>query len=851
MDTEQAQIKQKFRGKLYALSEDQAWEDTGTGFASIIGVGENRRLVFRSEESSEVLHDRPIFPADSYQLQGEGEGQTIIVWEDAEMSKDWALSFQDPDGTNEIWESICGESVVSDEKRFLPLPKLGNLSDLCRMLTCVPPSQREVLAAECMTPKFISGLQEAFHTAEDLNNDEALSSLWHMAKGIFLLSNPKLTERYLKNDVYEDILGMLEYDTGLSVDRRIAHRQVLKLKVKYNDVLVFDDQDTLDRIHLNYRLGYLKDIVLPRLLDDAALMTLQQMIHQHLQIILEHLQKNDKLLDALFQQLQQKNLHCLLLLQDICRQAKFIQPADRAALYEKMVERQLFEFLVPFFEESEPEKQARFASTGGFEYTGPPVATEILLLSVNTNDPSHLRRFLTAENSTEGRTLLSHIIRIMLTEQDLGVQVQISDMLKIVMDPTALENRERDRCLDVFYERGAFDEIMAPLRADAKTPVGPSALFGLQIICELLSFAVQQHGLRAKIYVMRHSLAQNAVKLMAMPQRFLQLAPVRLLRAIVGTKDDAYHRYLMKNGLFTPMMRNFAQSLQPPALGGNLLVSVTLEVLEFIRVENIKILVDHICSKHSEVLRANAPKFKTLEGLLLKHQQNLEYEAFPPEHFNAGGPMAAGGGAARGRQRSPGREDSDDDEAYFESLDDDDDTQTSAGKTVTTTPGANETANTDTPDASPEVPTAGLKGLLGGYEDEDDESEKMVDVASGRGAKSDVEVKADASVAGAGAVDEVDKNAIDQDVAAADATPLEPSQVENAPETVNTNGSPNDVAAAEKIDPDGQQPKEEVQPISTENAEATEDTGGAAKEGGEKSLNHVSKRLKTSASPQR
>merc|ERR1712176_1085401 len=119
-------------------------------------------------------------------------------------------------------------------------------------------------------------------------------------------------------------------------------------------------------------------------------------------------------------------------------------------------------------------------------------------------------------------------------------------------------------------------------------------------------------------------------------------------------------------------MRNFAASLAPPALGGNLLVSVTLEVLEFIRVENIKILVDHVCSKHGELLRAHAPKFKTLEGLLLKHQQNLEYEAFPPEQLNAGGPMAGGGGPARGRQRSPGREDSDDDEAYFESLDDDD-----------------------------------------------------------------------------------------------------------------------------------------------------------------------------------
>merc|ERR1740121_3523413 len=63
--------------------------------------------------------------------------------------------------------------------------------------------------------------------------------------------------------------------------------------------------------------------------------------------------------------------------------------------------------------------------------------------------------------------------------------------------------------------------------------------------------------------------------------------------------------------------------------------------------------------------------------LLLRHEQNMEYEAFPPEQHNSGGPVP---GSPRismraGRVRSPGRDDDDDDEAqaYFESLDDDDD----------------------------------------------------------------------------------------------------------------------------------------------------------------------------------
>merc|ERR1711920_1154160 len=247
-----------------------------------------------------------------------------------------------------------------------------------------------------------------------------------------------------------------------------------------------------------------------------------------------------------------------------------------------------------------------------------------------------------------------------------------AEMLKAVMDTSALDPRERDACLDTLYDKGALDELVAPLRVDSMGKVSCS-LFGQQLSCELLAFVVGHHGYRARAYVMRHGVAQQAMRLLALPQRFVQLAPVRLLRAIVATKDDAYHRYLVKSGLFCSLFRVFQDSLAAPALGGNLLVSATLEVLECVRVDNMKILVDHICRKHGDLLREHAPKIKSLHLLQVRHEQNMEYEAFPPEQHAAGGPIASSPRISMrtGRNRSPGREDSDDDEAYFESLDED------------------------------------------------------------------------------------------------------------------------------------------------------------------------------------
>lgn len=621
MEVQQTCNQAKFRGKLYSLSHESAWEEAGTGFVSVIGPEDCRRLIFKAE-SGDILHDRPVFCGDTYQLQGEGERQTIIVWEDPETDKDWALSFQDSDGTVEIWEALA--DAEAEDRRLLPLPRLGALADCSRLLTFVPPVQREILASECLSSKFLATLRESFHTVEGLGDEEALSQIWQIIKGALFLSSQKLTERLLGADAYEDVLGMLEYDDGLPKSKRIAHRQVMKEKVCFSQVLSFEDSAMLERVHLNYRLQYLKDIVLPRLMDDATFISLNQMVHLNLSVILDYLRQSTHLLDRLFQQIRQKDLQSLLFLQDACRLAKQIPPVERLALHEKMVECSLFEVLAAFLTDG--------PVTGKSTLDPRQCAVEVLLLSAST-DPAPLRLFLTRSDDGggthgEGRALLSAIVRLMLFDDDQGVQGQLSELLRAVMDPTGLEAQERDQCLDAFYERGGLDEIVAPLRLEAEhssETQGAISSFGRQIVCELLTFAVTHHGDRSKTYVIRHGIARHAARIMASPQRFLQLAPIRLIKAMVVSRDDAYHQDLAQSGLFVPLFWNFQVSLQPPALGGNLVVSATLELLELIRIENITILVEHICGPElGPIVREHAPRFKTLEGLLLRHAQASE-----------------------------------------------------------------------------------------------------------------------------------------------------------------------------------------------------------------------------------
>lgn len=742
MEVEQTFKIDKFRGKLYSLTPESEWKDVGTGFVRLVEKDDPpglRHLVFHEESEGKVLHDRPVAGEGTYQLQGAGERQTIIVWEDPQSHQDFAISFQEFTGTMEIWQALS-KPPAQPENRLLPLPTLANLGALSRHLMQVPPSQREGLAGECITPNFLNALRETFHTVEDLGQEDQLRDIWLIAKGIFLLSNQKLTERYLRSDVYEDIMGMLEYDDGLPLDKRLPHRQVLKVKVRFNDVISFESQDVVERIHLNYRLQYLKDIVLPRLLDDGSFVALTQMIHTNLAAILDHLQSNKQLMQRLFQQIKQQDLQSLAFLQDVCRLAKILPPSERAALYDKFLQEKLFEVLIPFLSCSAKDEPSNPRHC----------AVEVLLLAV-LHDPAHLRAFLTSSRDRSmkehqdgvrpGRILLSELIRLMLTEVDQGVQSQIAELLKFVMDPSTLEFRERDTALDVFYEDGALDELVRPLR-EALPSRGPMR-FSHQLICELVAFAVTNHGYRARVYIARHGLGQQIVRLFADEKnRSLQLAPIRLLKAMVASKDDAYHRYLTKHGLFAPLMRSFQFSVTPPALGGNLLVSATLDLLELIRLENFKALVDHICTKHGPMLEEHVPKFKTLEMFFLRHQQNLEYEAFPPDQHSSGGPMQRVGRQQTkpARARSPGREDSDDDEAYFESEDDEQvaENPQAGGTDVQVASSQQPKATGQVIEGSQSLPTAtttvtdaplgnqdsgqpALKELLLGYDDDDDD----------------------------------------------------------------------------------------------------------------------------------
>mmetsp|Transcript_33791 Transcript_33791/g.107306 ORF Transcript_33791/g.107306 Transcript_33791/m.107306 type:complete len:340 (+) Transcript_33791:201-1220(+) len=301
------------RVKVYRLNESGSWDDKGTGHVSVEYMEQSDAvgLVVISEEDTSTLLIHRISREDIYQRQG---SDTIISWADSEIGTDIALSFQQQLGCNYIWEQIgtvqtqynsspraaemaarrkfvdeyehtLGEGSEGEGRQDgivavpeVPTPEMGNIAEIAKVVMECSPFQRDKLALQVLRPGFIPALLELFRTIEDVEDAEGLANMYRVVRGIVLLNDTAILDVLLREEHVMDVVGALEYDPELP--ERQAHRAFLRDSVVFKEVVPITDPLVLTRIHQTYRIGYLKDVILPRVLDEATFGTLSSLILQ-------------------------------------------------------------------------------------------------------------------------------------------------------------------------------------------------------------------------------------------------------------------------------------------------------------------------------------------------------------------------------------------------------------------------------------------------------------------------------------------------------------------------------------------------------------------------------------------
>ncbi|XP_050407275.1 serine/threonine-protein phosphatase 4 regulatory subunit 3A isoform X1 [Patella vulgata] len=632
------------RVKLYMLNEDRQWDDRGTGHVSSAYVErlKGMALLVRSETDGSILLESKIHPDTAYQKQQE----TLIVWSESD-NYDLALSFQEKAGCDEIWEKICQvqgkdpsvditQEVVdeSEDERFddmpdamppieLPPCELSKLEEISELFNSVLPSpiRREKLAVCIENDGYIKKLIDLFHMCEDLENLEGLHHLYDIFKSIFLLNKNALFEIMFSDDTLFDIVGLLEYDPTLPQPAK--HREYLKTKAKFKEVVPISNPELLIKIHQTYRVQYIQDVILPTpsVFEENMLSSLSSFIFFNKVEIVSMIQEDEKFLTTLFAQLTDDETDdnhrrdLILFLKEFCTFSQTLQLPSRESFFKTLSNLGVLSAIEIIL--GLDDVKMKSAAIDIFSY-------------IVEFSPSMVREFILHEtqNQDDDDLLINLVIEQMIndTDPELGGAMQLMGILRLLLDPEnmlATANKtEKTEFLSFFYKH-SMHVLTAPLFANTVDDVPSKDDYQtaqlLSLILELLSFCVEHHTYHIKNYIISKDLLRRVLVLLKSRHSFVALCALRFMRRIIGLKEDFYNRYILKGNLFKPIVEAFKANGDRY----NLFNSAMIELFEFVKVEDVKSLCGHIVENYINELES-VKYVQTFEALKKRYEQQQD-----------------------------------------------------------------------------------------------------------------------------------------------------------------------------------------------------------------------------------
>ncbi|KAK9558851.1 Platinum sensitivity protein [Aspergillus fumigatus] len=633
------------RVKVYEL-RDNDWFDRGTGFCMGQILDDEPRIYVQSEdEPDRVLLETRITKDDGYQKQQE----TLIVWTEPNGT-DMALSFQEAEGCAAIWNFVnnvqqhlhtlaAADDALSDDLEsyqsiMLPPPELGNLPDIDHIMRAASITQggRDALSKFVIRDEYIPKLIPLVTVAEDLESLPDLHRLCNIMKSLILLNDNTIIETVVTDDIILGVVGALEYDPEFPT-HKANHRQYIADQSRYKEVVPIKDPIIRRKIRYTWRLQYLKDVVLARILDDPTFSVLNSLIFFNQVEIVNHIQSNGPFLKELFSVFDPRNADlkrkddAVQFLHQCAGIAKNLQAPARANLFANFINHGLFAVIA--FAIKHPNPAMR---TTGVD----------LLVALLDHDPIMMRGYMLKAVNEKKTPLTDTLIDLLHAESDLGVKNQLADAIKVLLDPQIplqdamgragpeYFSKFRPNILSDAFMQNHFDEsarrLFLPLRRlENRTDLNDLTFQEVSLyshLVDILTFFVRQHLYRSRNVIHNEALAPRIAQLLRVPQKHLKLTALKFFRTLVSLQDTFYQALMTHNNTFGLILDIVYETMPRD----NLLNSACLELFEFIKRENIKPIVLHIVEKYREKIK-DITYVDTFQNLILRYEQMQGYGA--------------------------------------------------------------------------------------------------------------------------------------------------------------------------------------------------------------------------------
>ncbi|KAK3339382.1 component of IIS longevity pathway SMK-1-domain-containing protein [Neurospora tetraspora] len=649
----------KKRVKVYELRNND-WFDRGTGFctAQFVPVQENQpkepRVIVESEDHPDrLLLETKIVKDDGFQKQ-QGAYPNCMDREQCGYGLELPGSRgKFIDGVQQTFHNVLGgaddslsEDLTMDMSTStftLPPADLANLPDLENVMRQMSNTAngREMLVKSIMEADILPSLGNLVDMAEDLESLDDLFRLCNMTKTMLLLNDTAIIEKAVSDECVLGVVGALEYDPDFP-KHKANHRQWLSNQTRFKEVVKIEDDTIRRKIQQTFRLLYLKDVVLARILDDPTFSVLNSLIFFNQVDIINHIQTNGGFLNDLFsifadpsaQHLRKKQ--AVTFLHDCCAIAKNLQPPARQNLYTNFLGHGLI----------------RVINFGlcDHDVTVRVHATDILVAMID-HDPQMVRHTIYRQLQERQKPLTDVIIDLLLVEVDLGVKSQMQDALRILLDvapimpPDAREyppnqqgqrvrqlhstDPQQELLIQHFYETSAARLFKPLLELEGQTELKfqPMQEYIFGYLNDILCSFIRQHQHRAKYFLITHNLAQRFVQLLSCKQKHLQLVAIRFIKQLVLMNDEFYMKHIAEKQILGPILDVLLRAITRD----NLLCSACLDLFVLINKENVKDLIKHLVENYREKIMALS-HMDTFREMVSRYDQTEGYTT-NPEYF--------------------------------------------------------------------------------------------------------------------------------------------------------------------------------------------------------------------------
>ncbi|POV96204.1 hypothetical protein PSHT_15279, partial [Puccinia striiformis] len=602
------------------------------------------------------------------------------------------------------------QHIPSHQFNHLPEPSLANLIEIENLIKSSACSSigRERISTLILKKDYIRKLDSVRIEAEDLESLKDLHTLCILLQSILMLNDAAIYEYCLQDDIV------------------------------FKEVIPIRDEQIKSKIHLTYRLQYFKDIILARIMDDSTFSIINSMLFFNQVEIVQYLHSSDHFMRDLFgifdiqvnevttgssspivgpslppsmiseraknlkldgQALLDKKIDSIMFLQQLCSMAKQLQAPSRISFFRSLAERgvlKVIEFGLSNLNLSNEPPTINLTSeisTVNFEEKSSLVLEEEamiksvvceILMTIIDYDPSSVRGYCLKQREEKTKTLTESLIELLISENDLGLKVQLTDALRTLLDIGGGiiimarcrmdEDPDNERFLQFFYDHCVHVLASPFLNLPDLTPhssssssssshaedqeqvsVSPSEAATFNHLCEMICFIIIQHSFRSKYFILSTNLLNKVGSLLRIigpgnpfasdnkesknvaedgntkkdqidePNKHKsKLNTQRRRRKLTcfNKKDQFYDRALIKNSLIDQVVLDLFVYQDGK---DNLVSSACLELFENIRLNNPKPIINHLMDKRLDLIKKLSAKFITFQSLLQRWEQNNDH----------------------------------------------------------------------------------------------------------------------------------------------------------------------------------------------------------------------------------